>query len=382
MFIGIAAGDLATVIGSPSGAIAGLRGGKFDDRMMRVTDVFLAFPFLVAVIVVREFLGGDRPSSSRSSAQKTSIRFVIFLLAIFAWMGVARLVRGQVLSLKEREFIEAARAVGASERRIIMSHLLPNSIGPILVALTLTVIGADRRRVDVGVLRVRPAAGRRQHVARQPGRRGRRGAATQGNWWLVVFPCGALVLIAICINFIGDGLRDAFDPKMEPESSPWRTNPGVARLARRFPDAERHRAGRPRRRCRLGPARSWVSSARADPGKSVTFLGVLGLLPKSAVITGSAKVGGSRVGRCLRQAMRSMRGKKVAMIFQDPLSALNPVHRVGDQIVEMIRSHQDISSRRRRSGRSNCSRWSAFHSPTSGHGSTRTSSPAACASVS
>lgn len=213
IFIGITTGLIATVIGSAAGAIAGLRGGKLDDRMMRVTDVFLAFPFLVAVIVVREFLGGVS-FIEPVVGQKTSIRFVIFLLAIFAWMGVARLVRGQVLSLKEREFIEAARAVGASERRIIMSHLIPNSIGPILVALTLTVIGAIVAESTLAFFGFGP----------QPGTDSTslgnlvllsRGGATQGNWWLVVFPCGALVLIAICINFIGDGLRDAFDPKMD-----------------------------------------------------------------------------------------------------------------------------------------------------------------------
>lgn len=213
IFIGVATGIISVIIGSAMGSIAGLRGGRLDDRMMRVTDIFLAFPFLVAVIVVREFIGG-LTWLEPVIGQKTSIRFIIFLLAIFTWMPVARLVRGQVLSLKEREFIEAARAVGASERRIIVSHLIPNSIGPILVALTLTVIAAIVAESTLAFFGFGP----------QPGAGGTslgnlvllsRGGATQGNWWLVVFPCGALVLLAICINFIGDGLRDAFDPKMD-----------------------------------------------------------------------------------------------------------------------------------------------------------------------
>jgi ABC-type dipeptide/oligopeptide/nickel transport system permease subunit len=213
IFIGLATGVIAVVIGATIGSIAGLRGGRLDDRMMRVTDVFLAFPFIVAVIVVREFLGG-LTFLEPIIGSKSSVRFMIVLLAIFAWMGVARLVRGQVLALKEREFIEAARAVGASERRIITSHLLPNSIGPILVALTLTIIAAIVAESTLAFFGFGP----------QPGSGGTslgnlvllsRGGATQGNWWLVVFPCGALVLLAICINFIGDGLRDAFDPKMD-----------------------------------------------------------------------------------------------------------------------------------------------------------------------
>ena len=213
IFIGVATGIIAVIIGTAVGSLAGLRGGRLDDLMMRVTDVFLAFPFLVAVIVVREFLGGVT-FLEPVIGDKSSIRFVIVLLALFAWMGVARLVRSQVLSLKEREFIEASRAVGASERRIIVSHLIPNSIGPILVALTLVIIAAIVAESTLAFFGFGP----------QPGSGSTslgnlvllsRGGATQGNWWLVVFPCGALVLLAIVINFIGDGLRDAFDPKMD-----------------------------------------------------------------------------------------------------------------------------------------------------------------------
>ncbi|HYN34383.1 MAG TPA: ABC transporter permease [Ilumatobacteraceae bacterium] len=216
IFIGVATGLIATVVGATIGAVSGLHGGRVDDGMMRGTDVFLAFPFIVAVIVVREFMGG-LTFLEPIVGDKSSVRFIIFLLAIFAWMGVARLVRGQVLALKEREFIEASRAVGASQTRIIVSHLLPNSIGPILVALTLTIIGAIVAESTLAFFGFGP----------QPGTNGTslgnlvllsRAGATQGNWWLVVFPCGALVLLAICINFIGDGLRDAFDPKMDAAS--------------------------------------------------------------------------------------------------------------------------------------------------------------------
>ena len=139
---------------------------------------------------------------------------MIVLFAVFGWMYVARLVRGQVLALKEREFIEAARAAGASNFRIVKSHLLPNSIGPILVALTLAVIGAIVAESTLSFFGFGP----------QPGQGNTslgnlvelsRDAVGRGDWWLTVFPCGALVLLAICINFIGDGLRDALDPKLD-----------------------------------------------------------------------------------------------------------------------------------------------------------------------
>ena len=213
LFIGVASAILSVIIGTALGAIAGLRGGKFDDILMRVTDIFLAFPFLVVVIIMREFLGGV-PWLEPVIGQKSSIRFIICLFAIFGWMGVARLVRSQVLGLKEREFVEAARAVGGSNLRIVVSHLLPNSIGPILVALTISVIAAIVGESTLSFFGLGP----------QPGSGGTslgklielsREGAKQGNWWLVVYPCGALVVLAICINFIGDGLRDALDPKLD-----------------------------------------------------------------------------------------------------------------------------------------------------------------------
>jgi ABC-type dipeptide/oligopeptide/nickel transport system permease subunit len=213
LFIGVASAILSVVIGTAVGAIAGLRGGKFDDLMMRVTDLFLAFPFLVAVIILREFLGAVSWITA-IIGEKTSIKFIIFLFAFFGWMGVARLVRGQVLALKEREFIEAARAVGASNSRIVLSHLLPNAIGPILVALTISVIGAIVGESTLSFFALGPQPGSNSTSLGKLVELSREGAK-QGNWWLVVFPCGALVLLAICINFIGDGLRDAVDAKLD-----------------------------------------------------------------------------------------------------------------------------------------------------------------------
>jgi ABC-type dipeptide/oligopeptide/nickel transport system permease subunit len=213
LFIGIASAIFSVVIGTTIGSIAGLRGGKFDDIMMRVTDLFLAFPFLVAIIVVRAFLGG-LPWLTSIVGDKSSIRFLIFLFTLFGWMTVARLVRSQVLSLKEREYIEAARAVGASYRRIVVSHLLPNSIGPILVALTISVTAAVIGESTLSFFGLGPQPGANSTSLGNLIELSRSGAR-QGNWWLVVYPCGALVLIAICINFIGDGLRDALDPKLD-----------------------------------------------------------------------------------------------------------------------------------------------------------------------
>jgi peptide/nickel transport system permease protein len=180
---------------------------------MRVTDLFLAFPFLVTLLVLRNFLGAVewlRPVVGDLS----SIRFIIVLFSIFGWMSVARIVRGQVLALKEREFIEAARAAGADRWWVVRRHLLPNSVGPIMVALSFAVVSAIIGESTLSFFGYGP----------QPGAgatslgllvAGAKGAVNTGNWWLALFPCGVLALIALCVNFVGDALRDATDPRLD-----------------------------------------------------------------------------------------------------------------------------------------------------------------------
>lgn len=213
LIIGLFSAIISVAIGCVVGAVAGFRGGYFDDVVMRVTDLFLAFPFLVALLVVRNMLGALKWLSPLIG-DSGSIRFIIFLLAIFGWMTVARIVRGQVLSLKEREFIEAARAIGASRRYIIVRHLLPNSIGPIMVALTFSVVGAIIGEATLSFFGYGPQAGAgTTSLGLLVGQA--KGAVQTGFWWMAVFPCVALVIISLCINFIGDALRDATDPRLD-----------------------------------------------------------------------------------------------------------------------------------------------------------------------
>lgn len=211
LVIGIFSAFLSLIIGTFIGSVAGLRGGRFDDIVMRVTDIFLAFPFLVALLVMRNFLGALswlKPFVGEPS----SVRFLITLFAVFGWMGVARVVRAQVMSLKEREFIEASRALGGSSWHIIRRHMLPNSIGPLLVSLSLGVVGAIVSEATLALFGYGPNPGSGSTslgllVADS------KLAARAGYWWLAVFPFAALLVITLCVSFIGDGLRDATDPK-------------------------------------------------------------------------------------------------------------------------------------------------------------------------
>ncbi len=213
LLIGLASAVISVTLGALVGAVAGFRGGKFDDIMMRVTDLFLAFPFLVTLLVVRNVLGA-LPWLRPITGDMSSVRFIIVLFGLFGWMGVARIVRGQVLSLKEREFVEAARAVGASRRYIIARHLLPNSVGPIMVALTFSVVGAIIGESTLAFFGYGPQAGDgATSLGILVG--AAKGAVQTGYWWLAVFPCLTLIIIALSINFIGDALRDATDPRLD-----------------------------------------------------------------------------------------------------------------------------------------------------------------------
>jgi peptide/nickel transport system permease protein len=211
IMIGISVALIACTVGTIIGAIAGYLGGLFDDILMRITDLFLAFPILVSLLVIRNVLS-EVPLVNSIMGDKTSLRFMVLLLSFVGWMAVARIVRGVVLSLKEREFVEASRSVGASGPRIMFRHLIPNALGPIMVALSLSVVGAILAESTLSFFGYGPSPGQGRTtwgllIAHS------KNTVLSGYWWLVVFPCAFLVLTIVCINFVGDGLRDAFDPK-------------------------------------------------------------------------------------------------------------------------------------------------------------------------
>jgi peptide/nickel transport system permease protein len=187
---------LSTIIGTAVGAVAGYYGGWVDNLLMRITDLFLVLPFLAVLLVASAFIGQGKPFR------------VAVILALLFWTGLARIIRGVFLSLREKEFVEAAKAAGASDLRIIVRHILPNAVGPIVVTMTLFVAAAVLVEsalsfLGFGIQPPTPALG---------------GLIADGSnaglesWWLVTFPGLAIVVVALCINFIGDGLRDALDP--------------------------------------------------------------------------------------------------------------------------------------------------------------------------
>lgn len=192
---------VSTAAGTLVGAVAGYYRGIADLVLMRLTDLFLTIPTLAVLLVVASRFRGE-------SGNWVAISFVI---AAFAWMPLARVVRGVFLSLREREFVEAARALGASDRHIILRHLLPNSVGPIIVNATLLVavaiaIEAALSFLGFGIAPPDTSLGRLVADG---------AVAAQTRWWLFYLPGLYLVLISLSINFVGDGLRDAIDPQQD-----------------------------------------------------------------------------------------------------------------------------------------------------------------------
>ena len=207
--IGITVAFVASIIGTIVGAFAGYTGGRTDNLLMRVTDLFLALPLIVVLIIVAR-LPSRQEWAATLMGDSGSVRLIITVLALFFWMPMARIVRGVVLSLKEKEFVEAARALGASDARILFRHLIPNAVGPILVNVTLSVAAAILTESALSFLgfgvqaATVPTWGNMLNAAQ---------SFTRGAPHLVWVPGIAILLTVLCVNYLGDGLRDAFDPK-------------------------------------------------------------------------------------------------------------------------------------------------------------------------
>jgi peptide/nickel transport system permease protein len=195
LLVGLGVALVSGVVGTLVGVAAGYYGGRLDNAVMRLTDLFLSIPLLVLLIIASRATGG-------------SIRDIVLVLSLALWMFLARIVRGLFLSLREKEFVEAARSIGASNRRIIFRHMLPNALGVIIVSITLTVAIAILTEsllsfLGFGIQPPTPTWGNML----EDGRPQMTYAA-----WLVWFPGLAILITVMCVNFLGDGLRDALDP--------------------------------------------------------------------------------------------------------------------------------------------------------------------------
>ena len=196
--VGFVAVGLATLIGLLIGALAGYYGHWVDNILMRLVDLMLCFPVFFLILAVIAVLG-------------PSIWNIMVIIGLTSWMGVARLVRAEFLSLREREFIVAARALGASDSRLIWRHLLPNALTPVMVSATLMIAGAILTESALSFL----------GLGVQPPTPSWGNILTEGQanieiaWWLSVFPGLAILVTVMSYNLLGEGIREAIDPRLK-----------------------------------------------------------------------------------------------------------------------------------------------------------------------
>jgi peptide/nickel transport system permease protein len=198
LLVGFVAAGIAVLIGSVLGLVAGYYGGWVDTILMRVVDIMFCFPTFFLILAVITFL---RPS----------IWYIMIIIGLTGWMGVARLVRAETLTIREMDYITAARCIGCSDGRIIFRHILPNAIAPALVAASLGVAGAILTESALSFL----------GIGVQPPTPSWGNILTSGKdyiefaWWLSLFPGLSILITVLAYNLLGEGIRDALDPRVK-----------------------------------------------------------------------------------------------------------------------------------------------------------------------
>jgi len=208
LFVGFASVIFAMVVGISAGLVAGYRGGWVDGLLMRVADVQLTFPSILLALLIFGIARGFIPPAYRETM---AIWVLIVAIGLSDWVQYARVVRGATMVEKNKEYVQAARMIGAHPARILLRHILPNVMGPVLViatiGLALAIIAeATLSFLGVGVPATQPSLGTLIRIGQ--------GFLFSGEWWILAFPAAALLALALSVNLLGDWLRDALNPRL------------------------------------------------------------------------------------------------------------------------------------------------------------------------
>jgi peptide/nickel transport system permease protein len=209
LFVGFSAVLFAMVLGITVGLLAAWRGGWVDNLLMRIADVQLSFPSILIALLIFGVARGIIPPTMR---EEVAIWVLIIAIGLSDWVQFARVVRGAAMVEKSREYVQAARVIGVHPIRIVMTHILPNVMGPVLViatiGLALAIIAeATLSFLGVGVPPTQPSLGTLIRVGQ--------GFLFSGEWWIILFPSIALLALALSVNLLGDWLRDALNPRLK-----------------------------------------------------------------------------------------------------------------------------------------------------------------------
>ncbi len=344
--VGISAALLAAVIGSAIGVVAGYFGGRTDGLIMRGVDMLMAFPYILLALAIVAVLGPGLINA-------------LYAVAIVNIPFFARNIRGVTVGIVHREFIDAARLSGMGNLRIIWSEIVPNVLPVIVIAMSTTVGWMILETAGLSFL----------GLGSQPPQADLGSMLGEGRKLLITAPHASIVpgvmifIIVMSVNLLGDGVRDALDPRLR--SGALSRPAAVTRVERdEMPAAHKRtphflsvedlrtefHAG-PRIYKAVGGVSVDVAQGEclgiigeSGSGKSVTALSLLGLVasPPGVITGGAVRIDGDDTLSMNGEQLRSLRGGRVSYIFQDPLSTLHPLYRVGDQLVEAIQSHRPV----------------------------------------
>ncbi len=344
--VGVAAALIAATIGSTIGIVAGYFGGRIDNFIMRGVDMLMAFPYILLALAIVAALG---PGLMNALIAVAAVNVPFF----------ARNIRGITVGLAGREFIDAARLAGMGHTRIILTELLPNVLPVIVIAMSTTVgwmiletaglsflgLGSQPPQADLGSMlgEARSAMISHPHTSIVPG--------------IMIF------VIVMSINLLGDGVRDALDPRLKsgalnrPQPTTQVARQGdipaatddllaIQDLSTRFHVGKRVHRAVSNVSLALKPGECLGVIGESGSGKSVTALSVMGLVasPPGMITGGAVRFQGEDLIDAPYETLRQMRGDRVAYVFQDPLSTLHPLYRIGRQLAEAIRSHHKVTS--------------------------------------
>ena len=349
--VGVAAAALAAVIGSAAGITAGFLGGRTDHLLMRGVDMLMAFPYILLALAIVAVLG---PGLLNALYAVAAVNIPFF----------ARNIRGATVGIAHREFVDAARLAGMGNLRIIRSEVLPNVAPVIVIAMSTTIGWMILETAGLSFL----------GLGSQPPQADLGSMLGEGRKLLITAPHASFVpgvmifVIVVSVNLLGDGIRDALDPRLRSGAL---SRPAAAtRVERRdVPEARQSAALLEVERLRtefqagpriykavdgvgftVAPGECLGLIGESGSGKSVTALSLLGLVasPPGVITGGAVRIAGKDTLSMTGEQLRRLRGARAACIFQDPLSALHPLHTIGDQIEEAIRAHRPVRRREAR----------------------------------
>ena len=343
--VGIAAAVLAAVIGSTIGIVAGFYGGRTDGLIMRGVDMLMAFPYILLALAIVAALG-------------PGLLNALYAVAIVNIPFFARNIRGVTVGIVHREFVDAARLSGMSRPRIIWSEILPNVLPVIVIAMSTTIGWMILETAGLSFL----------GLGSQPPQADLGSMLGDGRKLLINAPHASIVpglmifVIVMSVNLLGDGVRDALDPRLRsgalsrpaaathverrdvPQERETTALLDVEALRTEFQVAKRVHKAVGGVSFEVAPGECLGIVGESGSGKSVTALSLLGLVasPPGVITGGAVRLDGVDTLSMDAEALRGVRGGRVAYVFQDPLTTLHPLYRVGDQMVEAIRAHRPL----------------------------------------